>query len=137
MEKRRKKFRIKAIFKYIGLTLASFITLIVVALFVLLYGPFHQLRDLYVITMLETSAAKFMATWFLSDAKIAEILENNRLEVVDEPSDPSLVSIVVPAKTDKQTNRLSKPHCRNRRYRRQPIRRRNRLIRRRRPRNRR
>ncbi|MCI5811212.1 MAG: phosphodiester glycosidase family protein [Clostridiales bacterium] len=101
MEKRRKKFRIKAIFKYIGLTLASFITLIVVALFVLLYGPFHQLRDLYVITMLETSAAKFMATWFLSDAKIAEILENNRLEVVDEPSDPSLVSIVVPAKTDK------------------------------------
>ena len=78
MEKRRKKFRIKAIFKYIGLTLASFITLIVVALFVLLYGPFHQLRDLYVITMLETSAAKFMATWFLSDAKIAEILEKNR-----------------------------------------------------------
>ncbi len=98
MEKRRRKFRIRSIFKYIGFSLASLVTLIVVAFFVLLYGPFHQLRDLYVITMLETSAAKFMATWFLSDKTIAEILENNRLEVVDEPSDPSLVSVAV-AKT--------------------------------------
>ncbi len=98
MEKRRRKFRIKSIFKYIGFSLASLVTLIVVAFCVLLYGPFHQLRDLYVITMLETSAAKFMATWFLSDETIAEILENNRLEVVDEPSDPSLVSVAV-AKT--------------------------------------
>ena len=75
MEKRRRKFRIKSIFKYIGFSLASLVTLIVVAFCVLLYGPFHQLRDLYVITMLETSAAKFMATWFLSDETIAEILE--------------------------------------------------------------
>lgn len=95
MSRRCFQYWIKTICKAIGLTVASIVTFLVVSLFVLLYGPFHQLRDLYVITMLETSAAKFMATWFLSDAKIAEILENNRLEVPDEPSDPSLVSVAV------------------------------------------
>lgn len=95
MSRHRFKYWIKTICKAIGFTLASIMTFLVISLFVLLYGPFHQLRDLYVITMLETSAAKFMATWFLSDAKIAEILENNRLEVPDEPSDPSLVSIAI------------------------------------------
>ena len=95
MNNRKVKNRVKTIFKYIGLAIASIIATLVISLAVLLYGPFHQLRDLYVITMMETSAAKFMATWFLSDATIEEIYANNRLEVVDEPTDPSLVSIAV------------------------------------------
>lgn len=89
---------IKSTVKYILLSIAGLFGLIVVAFFVMLYGPFHKLRDLYVITMLETSAAKFMATAFFSEEKIAEILANNKLIVPDENTDPSLVSVVVSAK---------------------------------------
>lgn len=102
---------LKRIFSAVGVTIATLLTTVLVAFFVLLYGPFHQLRDLYVITMLETSAAKFMATWFFSDEMIESILNANRLEVVDEPSDPTLVSIVVtrPKQTTTQTPPTTEP----------------------------
>jgi exopolysaccharide biosynthesis protein len=96
---RKRKRKIKRVVKCVLLSIAGLFGAVVAAFFFMLYGPFHQLRDYYVITMLETSAAKFMATAFFSDKKIAEILANNRLIVPDENTNPSLVSIVVPQST--------------------------------------
>ncbi len=102
--KKKKVMRtIKSVFKYILISIASLLGVLIVAFFIMLYGPFHTLRDYYVITMLETSAAKFMATAFFSEAKIQEILDKNKLIVPDENTDPTLVSVIVTTPTSATT----------------------------------
>nr|MDD6335928.1 phosphodiester glycosidase family protein [bacterium] len=58
-----------------------------------LYGPNKQLRDLYVTTFLQTSAMKFMATAFLPQKTIEEILDNNKIIADQGNTDPSLIQI--------------------------------------------
>lgn len=42
------------------------------------YGPYTNTRDMIVTTAMTTMTHQYFATWFLSDEKIAEILEKNR-----------------------------------------------------------
>ncbi|MBR4940924.1 MAG: phosphodiester glycosidase family protein, partial [Clostridia bacterium] len=98
INKKKSKLKVKRFFRYFLFTVGSVLSAVVVSFLILLYGPFTQLRDLYAITMLETSAAKFMATAFLSEKTIAEIYERNQTLASDEKTDPSLIQIAVTTK---------------------------------------
>ena len=57
------------------------------------FGPSTKARDLFVISAMETSAAKFLATGFLGQEKVDEIIKANSMQEADEASDPNLVQI--------------------------------------------
>ncbi|MBQ8898373.1 MAG: phosphodiester glycosidase family protein [Clostridia bacterium] len=95
LKKKKSKLKTKRVLRYVLFSVGSALSALVVSFLILLYGPFTQLRDLYAITMLETSAAKFMATAFLSEKTIAEIYERNQTLASDDKTDPSLIQITV------------------------------------------
>ena len=99
MEKKKKKRRIK-IGTIAGRTaLCVFTALILLCAFllggvaVINYGPSKTARDLFVVSMLETSAAKFLATWYFSGEEIESIKNENSIIEEDGASDPSLIQI--------------------------------------------
>lgn len=59
------------------------------------YGPSKTARDLFVISMLETSAAKFLATWYFSPQEIDSIVEENAVVADSGSSDPGMINIPV------------------------------------------
>jgi len=52
--------------------------------FILLYGPFQNAKTTYVGAAMKTMSHQYLATMFLSDAKIAEILGQNSTEATNE-----------------------------------------------------
>lgn len=56
-------------------------------------GPSTVFRDIFVMSVRETSAVGFLANIFLTDEEIAEIEENNKIKVTDEITDTSLINI--------------------------------------------
>ncbi len=60
---------------------------------ILEYGPSEKARDLFVVSVMETSAAKFLATAFLGEDKVNEILNANSLKTADMITDTDLVVI--------------------------------------------
>ena len=57
------------------------------------YGPSKTARDLFVVSMLETSAAKFLATWYFTPEAIDSILAENAVIADTGVSDPGLINI--------------------------------------------
>ncbi len=57
------------------------------------YGPSPTARNLFVTSMMETSAAKFLATWYFSPEKLDEILKANSIQDTGAVTDGSLVEI--------------------------------------------
>lgn len=57
------------------------------------FGPSKKARDLFVVSMMETSAAKFLATSFLGQEKVDEILAANAMKTSENITDTNLVSI--------------------------------------------
>lgn len=57
-----------------------------------LYGPSTYIRGLFVTTVMETSAAKFLATGFLGKEKVEEILSENTIECFDESTNTDLIN---------------------------------------------
>lgn len=76
---------------------ATFLTLLAGTFFgavaMINYGPSASARDLFVTSVLETSAAKFLATMYFSDEEIAEIKANNQVVELEEITDTSLINI--------------------------------------------
>lgn len=83
------------IFICIGLLILAFLILAFGAITVVCKGPSPSARDLFVTTVMETSAAKFLAQMYFSDETIATILANNTALAVDEITDQDM--IVIPA----------------------------------------
>lgn len=67
-------------------------------------GPSETARDTFVISMLETSAAKFVPNIFLSQQQIDEIVAKNTIKPTDEITDTGLVVI-----TEKNEGEQGKP----------------------------
>lgn len=63
------------------------------AVLIVEFGPSEKARDLFVVSVMETSAAKFLATSFLGQDKVEEILKANSMQTVDEITDTDLVII--------------------------------------------
>lgn len=85
-------------------TIGRIITLVITTLLILilgligatgifLYGPSKSAKNLFVSSVLETSAMGFLATWFLPPEQIDFILETNKVEEIDEITNPDLVTI--------------------------------------------
>lgn len=63
------------------------------AILIVEFGPSERARDLFVVSMMETSAAQFLATSFLGQEKVDEILAANAIQKTDEITDTNLVVI--------------------------------------------
>ncbi len=63
------------------------------ALMIVEFGPSEKARDLFVVSMMETSAAQFLATSFLGQEKVDEIMAANAMRNTDDITDTELVVI--------------------------------------------
>ncbi|MDR1021387.1 MAG: phosphodiester glycosidase family protein, partial [Synergistaceae bacterium] len=59
-------------------------------------GPSPAARDLFVVSMLETSALKFVPSIFFDDAEIAAIVLANKIEAPEETADMDMIHIDAP-----------------------------------------
>jgi exopolysaccharide biosynthesis protein len=57
------------------------------------YGPFSNIREMLVTTSMATMNHQYIATWFLSDKKISEIIDNNKVKDEDKKSEESQIVI--------------------------------------------
>ena len=96
----KKKSGVFKIFGFIGKTLSFVLATIVIILcgalgvvYMLSYGPSESARDLFVLSLRETSAAGFVAEIFLSEEEILLIEEANAPDDSLDKVDTSLISI--------------------------------------------
>lgn len=76
-------------------------------IYTLNFGPSPSARNLFVSSMLETSAAGFLATWFLPTSEIDTILATNKVESFDVITNPNLV--VISDEEDEEEENKQKP----------------------------
>ena len=97
LNKVRKKSKVKSIFNKIGVSFLTFILLICFIFFgaiaIICYGPSPSARDIFVTSVIETSAGKFLAYMYFSKDKVNEILDNNSVGKLDEEINTDLVVI--------------------------------------------
>lgn len=97
--KRMKKSKVsgivKGFFAFLGVTLAMLIICLYCVMWICVNGPSSQVRDLFVLSVRETSAGGFLASIYLSADEIAEIEKNNTVMETDEVTDISIVQIPV------------------------------------------
>lgn len=87
----------KKIFSRIGISVATFLLaivfLVVCADIMLLHGPSESARDRFVLTVTETSAAGFLATWFMDDDVVDGIIKDNAVVSSGGETDPTLIQL--------------------------------------------
>ena len=98
--KLRRKRKIRRIAWRTALSLLTIIVLIVAALYcagwVAFRGPSQTMGDLLTVTMLETSALKFVPRLYYSSAQVDAIVARNQVGEVQEATDTSLIVIAPP-----------------------------------------
>ncbi len=77
----------------LGTVLIAALVFAVLAIRIIETGPSEELRDVFVVTVQQTSAAKPLARLFLSDEEVATILENATAKEDDLETDTTLVTI--------------------------------------------
>ena len=91
------KMDVKKVFSRIGISVLTFLLAIVLlalsADLIVLHGPSKAARDRFVLTVTETSAAKFLANWFLSDETVKSIIEGNAVVGNDDTTDTTLIKL--------------------------------------------
>lgn len=92
----------KKVTRIIGRVFTVFISTIVMifaalysAMWVFCHGPSTAARDLFVGTVLETGAMKFLAGWYFSKDEILQITGNNSMGHLDNDVDTSLINIMI------------------------------------------
>ncbi len=90
----------KKFFKFCGaalLTVFTFIFFLVLTLYVscflITHGPSQTAKDMFITTLLETGQMKFLASWFVNNEEIENIVNKNSLTVMEEDVDDSLIKI--------------------------------------------
>lgn len=77
----------------IGVISAFFIFFVFSAMTIVCYGPSKAARDLFVTTVMETSAAKFLARIYFTDEEINSIILKNSAKTTAEITDEKLIDI--------------------------------------------
>lgn len=95
MRKKRKKKRILK-----RTILFIFLDIFALAGFVMMYGPWDYVRDLYVTTAMQTMTHKWLAKVFYSDKRIEKIMSKNYIVTIDE--DANTDNIVINTKEKKK-----------------------------------
>ena len=87
----------KQVLARVGISVLSFLLAIVLLVLcadlILLHGPSKSARDRFVLTVTETSAAGFLATWFMDDDTVNSIIENNAVVDGGGETDPTLIQL--------------------------------------------
>ena len=98
--KLRRKRKIRRIAWRAVLSFLTVLVLLVAALYcagwVAFRGPSETMGDLLTVTMLETSALKFIPHLYYSSAQVDAILARNQVSEVQEATDTSLIVIAPP-----------------------------------------
>ncbi len=87
-------------------TIAVLVGGILGAVTIINYGPSSHARDLFVTSVMETSAAKFLATWYFSDAEIKKIQNNNSVKPPDEQTNTELIQVNTQANPQFDKNKV-------------------------------
>lgn len=91
------KEKIKKSIIRIGIFLLSTVLLVVIALYgvmwILVNGPSQRAKELFVISVRETSAIGWFADLYLSKAEIQAIIDGNKVIASDEDTDTTLIEI--------------------------------------------
>ena len=93
MENRILKKTISRILLLVITTILILVLGLIAATGIFLYGPSRSAKNLFVSSVLETSALGFLATWFLPPEQIDFILETNKVEEIQDITNPDLVTI--------------------------------------------
>ncbi|MEG0771157.1 MAG: phosphodiester glycosidase family protein [Clostridia bacterium] len=102
LKKNKKKKKVKKRVKFavvIFILVCQMIFLPIFGVALAYYGPFTNVRDVLVTTAMQTMSHKYLATWFLSEEKINEILDKYKYIIIND--EPELNDIVISDK-DKQ-----------------------------------
>ncbi len=84
------------IFAVLGVTLLAILLALYGAIAVVCHGPSGRARDLFVTTVMETSALKFLARMNFSDEEIADIRQRNAVIETDMQTDDTVLTPVSP-----------------------------------------
>jgi len=110
LDKKTKSRKMKVIIVRVCICFLTFLCLLIGGFFgavsVISYGPSTSARDLFVVSVTETSAAKFLATWFFNDDDLKKILSSNTVEASGQVTDPSLITF--PQENSNQTFDINK-----------------------------
>ena len=83
-------------FAFLGVTLLMLIIGLYVVMWICTKGPSSQIKELFVLSVRESSAGGFLADIYLSPDEIAAIEEKNKVEEVTSVTDTSIVQISKP-----------------------------------------
>lgn len=96
-EGRKRGKKAAAVIGHIFTVVFSTVAVIFVGLYfsmwIFCHGPSTAARDLFVGTVLETGAMKFLARWYFSKEEILRITDNNSMEHNQNEVDPGLIDI--------------------------------------------
>lgn len=98
--KKQKKSRkvlkvVGRVFAVLGVTIGMAVVCLYFVMLVLTHGPSKEMRDLFVLSVRESSAGGFLASMYLSKEEIAEIEAKNTVIETDDTTDTSIVTIAV------------------------------------------
>ena len=88
------------VFSFIGVALGFILITLFLTLFIICHGPSKSARNLFVTTVLETGQLKFLASVFLSEEEITEIVNANSLVTMDTEVDTDLINVDDTAKKE-------------------------------------
>lgn len=88
------------IFAVIGTTLGVLIAGIYAVMWICTHGPSPLARDLFVLSVRESSAGGFLANMVCTKEQIAQITEANKVKDIDEVTDSSLITFRDPEDPD-------------------------------------
>lgn len=101
----------KKFLRYFGRTMLCLFTVVVLAVVLLIgtvimleYGPSETARNIFVNSAMESSAGKFLATMFLGEEKVEEIMAMNSVGETDDITDSTLVKIESNNKNDDKSD---------------------------------
>ena len=107
--KAEKKSVLRLILTFIGRFFIWFFSTLIVLLaglyIMLMYinkGPSPYVRDLFVASVMESSAGGILSEMFLTEEEIASIQENNQTQEFDEITDTTLVNVVANNESDEE-----------------------------------
>lgn len=92
---------VKRILACLGTALAVVLVFLIGVLLIVNRGPSVTFRDMFVMTVSESSAGDFLATWFLPEETVNKILEDNAIKTSDNVSTGDDVVIATPAPDQK------------------------------------
>ena len=85
----------------LGTALAVVLVFLIGVLLIVNRGPSVTFRDMFVMTVSESSAGDFLATWFLPEETVSKILDDNAIKTNDNVSTGDDVVITTPAPDQK------------------------------------